>query len=160
MSTVVPSSNLGISTSGTILEITPLLPWRPASLSPTSIFFCCATYTIISSRTPAGRFELSLRETLLIPITTPWLPCGITKELSLTSFAFSPNIALSNRSSAESSVSPFGATLPTRISPALTLEPTATIPSASRFLKATSETLGISCVISSAPSLVSKTWTL
>ena len=33
-STGVPSSRWGMSSSGTIFEITPLLPWRPASLSP------------------------------------------------------------------------------------------------------------------------------
>ncbi len=37
MSTGVPSSRNGMSSSGRILEMTPLLPWRPASLSPSEI---------------------------------------------------------------------------------------------------------------------------
>ena len=35
MSTGVPSARNGMSSSGTILATTPLLPWRPAILSPT-----------------------------------------------------------------------------------------------------------------------------
>ena len=42
-STGVPSSRNGMSSSGTILEITPLLPWRPASLSPSAILRFVAT---------------------------------------------------------------------------------------------------------------------
>ena len=38
ISTGVPSGKNGISSSGNILEITPLLPWRPDILSPTEIF--------------------------------------------------------------------------------------------------------------------------
>ena len=34
MSTGVPSAMNGMSSTGTIVEITPLLPWRPAILSP------------------------------------------------------------------------------------------------------------------------------
>ena len=34
MSTGVPSAMYGMSSTGTIVEITPLLPWRPAILSP------------------------------------------------------------------------------------------------------------------------------
>ena len=37
MSTGVPSARYGMSSIGRILEITPLLPWRPASLSPSLI---------------------------------------------------------------------------------------------------------------------------
>ena len=43
MSTGVPSSRKGMSSSGTILEMTPLLPWRPASLSPSAILRFLAT---------------------------------------------------------------------------------------------------------------------
>jgi hypothetical protein len=35
MSTGVPSARKGMSSSGMIFETTPLLPWRPAILSPT-----------------------------------------------------------------------------------------------------------------------------
>ena len=42
-STGVPSSRNGMSSSGTIFAITPLLPWRPASLSPSAILRFFAT---------------------------------------------------------------------------------------------------------------------
>ena len=42
-STGVPSSRWGMSSSGTIFEITPLFPWRPASLSPSAILRLVAT---------------------------------------------------------------------------------------------------------------------
>ncbi len=42
-STGVPSSRNGMSSSGTIFEITPLFPWRPASLSPSAILRFFAT---------------------------------------------------------------------------------------------------------------------
>ena len=35
MSTGVPSAMKGMSSTGTILATMPLLPWRPAILSPT-----------------------------------------------------------------------------------------------------------------------------
>ena len=54
-STGVPSSRWGMSASGTIFEITPLLPWRPASLSPSAILRFLATNTRTSSFTPGGR---------------------------------------------------------------------------------------------------------
>jgi DNA-directed RNA polymerase subunit beta len=38
MSTGVPSGRYGMSSSGRIREMTPLLPWRPAILSPSEIF--------------------------------------------------------------------------------------------------------------------------
>jgi hypothetical protein len=37
MSSGVPSSRNGMSSTGRIFEMTPLLPWRPASLSPSEI---------------------------------------------------------------------------------------------------------------------------
>ncbi len=43
MSTGVPSARNGMSSSGRILEITPLLPCRPAILSPTEICRLVAT---------------------------------------------------------------------------------------------------------------------
>ena len=43
MSTERPSSRNGMSSSATIFEITPLLPWRPASLSPSEILRFLAT---------------------------------------------------------------------------------------------------------------------
>ena len=49
--------------------------------------------------------------------TMPYSPWETLREVSLTSLAFSPNIARRSLSSAVSSVSPLGVTLPTSISP-------------------------------------------
>ena len=54
MSTGVPSARYGMSSTGRILEITPLLPWRPASLSPSLILRFWPTYTRTSWFTPGG----------------------------------------------------------------------------------------------------------
>src|SRR2546421_613063 len=42
MSTGVPSGRYGMSSDGIIRATTPLLPWRPAILSPAEIFLFCA----------------------------------------------------------------------------------------------------------------------
>ena len=76
--------------------------------------------------------------------------------MSLTSLAFSPKIALNNLSSAVNSVSPFGVTLPTKISPGLTSAPILIIPFSSKSFNESSPTFGMSLVISSAPNLVSR----
>jgi DNA-directed RNA polymerase subunit beta len=55
------------------------------------------------------------------------------------------------------SVSPFGVILPTRISPSFTSAPTRIIPSSSRSLSRDSPTFGISRVVTSGPSFVSRT---
>ena len=89
-------------------------------------------------------------------ITTPVVPGGTTSDVSRTSAAFSAKMARSNFSSGESSVSPFGVTLPTRMSPGCTSAPTRTMPSGPRFLSACSPTFGMSRVISSVPSFVSR----
>ncbi|MNZ67413.1 hypothetical protein D3C78_856620 [compost metagenome] len=57
-------------------------------------------------------------------MTVPLVPVGTRREVSLTSLAFSPKIARSSFSSGVSWVSPFGVTLPTRMSPAPTSAPT------------------------------------
>ena len=63
MSTWVPSDRNGMSSTGRILEMTPLLPWRPASLSPSEILRFWATYTRTSWLTPGGSsWESSRRE--------------------------------------------------------------------------------------------------
>ena len=92
---------------------------------------------------------------ILTSTIVPASPCGTLNDVSLTSLAFSPNIARSNLSSAVSSVSPLGVTLPTNISPESTSAPILIIPLSSKFFIALSPTLGISLVISSGPSLVS-----
>ena len=86
----------------------------------------------------------------------PYSPCGTFKEVSRTSLAFSPKIARNSLSSAVSSVSPFGVTFPTKISPARTSAPIRMIPLSSRSFNASSPTPGTSRVISSGPSLVSR----
>ncbi len=72
--------------------------------------------------------------------------------------AFSPKMAVSSFSSGESSVSPFGVILPTRMSPELTGAPIRMMPRSSRSTSASSATFGISRVISSIPRFVSRTW--
>ena len=97
-----------------------------------------------------------MREKRLTPITRPPEPCGTLREVSRTSRAFSPKMARRRRSSGVSSVSPFGVTLPTSTSPGNTSAPMRMMPSASRSLIMSSEMLGISRVISSGPSFVSR----
>ena len=59
----------------------------------------------------------------LTSTTVPFVPGDNLKELSLTSDAFSPKIALNNFSSGVIGLSPFGVTFPTKISPGLTSAP-------------------------------------
>ena len=101
-------------------------------------------------------FSTPLREKTLASITTPSAPGGTRREVSFTSPAFSPKMARNNFSSGESWVSPLGVTLPTRISPDLISAPMRITPDSSRLRNASSLTLGISRVISSLPSLVSR----
>ena len=89
-------------------------------------------------------------------MTLPDSPCGTFSEVSRTSRAFSPKIARSSRSSGVSSVSPLGVTLPTRMSPVTTSAPMRMMPRSSRSARTSSETFGMSRVISSGPSLVSR----
>ena len=132
MSTGRPSARYGMSSSGTILEITPLLPWRPASLSPSEILRLVATYTRTSSLTPGDRSSPRARENVFTSMTLPPSPCGTLSEVSRTSRAFSLKIARISFSSAVSSVSPLGVTLPTSRSPERTSAPMRTMPRSSR----------------------------
>src|SRR5215218_3864335 len=86
-------------------------------------------------------------------------PCGTFSEESLTSRAFSPKIARRSFSSGVGSDSPLGVTLPTSTSPEPTSAPMRMMPSTSRFIRTSSEALGMSRVISSGPSLVSRACT-
>ena len=54
MSTGVPSARNGMSSCGTIFDTTPLLPWRPAILSPGWILRFTATKTLTIFITPGG----------------------------------------------------------------------------------------------------------
>ncbi len=122
MSTGEPSGRNGMSSCGRILAMTPLLPWRPAILSPTLTLRFWATETRTSLLTPGISSESSRVKTLT-STTFPRSPWGRRSEESFTSRAFSPKIARSRRSSAVSSVSPFGVILPTRMSPGRTSAP-------------------------------------
>ena len=156
ISTGVPSARNGTSSVATTLEMTPLLPCRPAILSPSVAFRRCATPTRTSLSTPAGRSRCSSRLKILTSTTLPRSPCGRRREESFTSRAFSPKIARSSFSSGVNSVSPLGVILPTKISPEITSAPIRTIPSSSKSFRASSPTFGMSRVISSGPSLVSR----
>ena len=145
-----------MSSSGTIFEITPLFPWRPASLSPSAILRLVATYTRTSSFTPGDRSSPAAREKVFTSITLPPSPWGTFSEVSRTSRAFSLKMARISFSSAVSSVSPFGVTLPTSRSPEPTSAPIRTMPFSSRLRSDSSERFGMSRVISSSPSLVDR----
>ena len=89
-------------------------------------------------------------------MTLPPSPFGTLSEVSRTSRAFSLKIARISFSSAVSSVSPFGVTLPTSRWPASTSAPMRTTPRSSRFASDSSERFGMSRVISSSPSFVER----
>ncbi len=153
----VPSSMYGISSSGSTRATTPLLPWRPASLSPSWSLRFAAMRTFTTSSTPGSSSSplvLFRRCTSMMVPSTPW---GTRSEVSRTSLAFSPKMEFSSLNSGVESVSLFGVTLPTRMDPAFTLAPTRMIPSSSSCSKACSLVLGMSRVIFSGPSLVSRT---
>ena len=156
MSTGVPSERNGMSSTGRIFEMTPLLPWRPASLSPSEILRFWATYTRTSWLTPGGSSWESSRENTRTSMTLPDSPWGTLSEVSRTSRAFSPKIARRSRSSGVCSVSPLGVTFPTSTSPGPTSAPMRMMPRSSRSARISSERFGMSRVISSAPSLVSR----
>ena len=84
------------------------------------------------------------------------LAVGHLEQVSRTSRAFSPKMARRRRSSGVSSVSPLGVTLPTSTSPGPTSAPTRMMPRSSRSARISSERFGMSRVISSGPSLVSR----
>ena len=144
-----------MSSTGRIRPTTPLFPCLPDSLSPSDIFLLWATHILISLFTPSDKFWSS-RVSSFTPITVPLSPWGRSREEFFISRAFSPNIARRSLASAVSSVSPRGVILPTSISPCSSSAPTRTMPFSSRFLKASSPTLGMSRVISSGPTLVSR----
>ena len=77
-------------------------------------------------------FSMPLREKIFTPTMMPSMPGGQMSEASRTSPAFSPKIARSSFSSGVSCVSPFGVTLPTRMSPGLTFAPMRMMPLSSR----------------------------
>ena len=65
-------------------------------------------------------FSIPFREKILTPTTMPSMPGGHKSDASRTSPAFSPKMARSSFSSGVNCVSPFGVTLPIKISPGFT----------------------------------------
>jgi hypothetical protein len=108
---------------GAICEITPLFPWRPASLSPTEIFRICAIETWICWKTPIGSLSPVHGRKSLYQLPFRVRHVGDTVDVSFTSRDFSPKMTRSNRSSAVRSPSPFGVIFPIRISPEETSAP-------------------------------------
>ena len=85
----------------------------------------CRFFSIISSSSASiafarSSFSMPFREKILTPTMMPSMPGGQVSDASRTSPAFSPKIARSSFSSGVSCVSPFGVTLPTRMSPGFT----------------------------------------
>ncbi len=120
------------------------------------MFFCRRAISSSSISFARWSFSTPLREKILTSTTVPSMPGGTFKLASRTSPAFSPKMARSSFSSGVSWVSPFGVTLPTRMSPDAALAPIRMMPLSSRSLSADSETFGISRVISSGPNFVSR----
>ena len=126
--------------------------------STSAILFTFAVPCNFSMRAlSSDRLVVLLRSNSCVLMTVPRTPESHRLEVSFTSPAFSPKIALNSFSSGVGSVSPLGVTLPTRISPGDTSAPTRIMPLSSRLRVASSLTLGISLVSSSAPRLVSRT---
>ena len=84
------------------------------------------------------------------------MPWSTRSEVSFTSEAFSPKIARSSFSSGVSVVSPFGVTLPTSASPGLHFGADVDDAGLVQAASCCSDRFGMSRVISSAPSLVSR----
>ena len=120
------------------------------------MFFSSRPTSCSSISSARSSFSTPLRAKILTSTTVPSIPGGAFRLASRTSPAFSPKIARRSFSSGVSWVSPFGVTLPTRMSPALTEAPIRMTPLSSRSARAASETLGMSRVISSGPSFVSR----
>jgi hypothetical protein len=114
-----------------------------------SISFCISDRETDSITLALEFFSKPSLVNIWTSITVPSAPEGTLKEVSLTSEAFSPKIALRSFSSGDNWVSPFGVTFPTKISPAFTSAPIWTIPHSSNLDKAESPTFGMSPVISS-----------
>ena len=131
--------------------------WNNAAVTRAfSSFSSMRTSPIRSPRSFSTTWS-STRENIFTSITVPDRPGETLSDESLTSLAFSPKIAVNNFSSGDSSVSPFGVIFPTKMSPGPTCAPMRTIPRSSRSTSASSDTLGISRVISSLPRFVSRT---
>ena len=124
-------------------------------ISSPRFFSSLATYSA-SICLARSSFSWPLRLKMRTSTTVPSMPGGQVSEASRTSPAFSPKMARSSFSSGVNCVSPLGVTLPTRMSPWPIWAPMRMMPLSSRSRSACSLTLGMSRVISSGPSLVSR----
>ena len=93
---------------------------------PNSASLSFANFSISSLSIDKARSSFSIPYLLntFTSTTMPLEPGGSLRDVSFTSVAFSPNIALNNFSSGVTGLSPLGVTFPTRISPGLTSAPT------------------------------------
>ena len=140
-----------------LLTISSMMPARSARyLVSTSLILFCLSF--LEADLPLDLTCSSSRWTRT-SMTMPFVPPGTTRDEFLTSDDFSPKMAFSRRSSGARSGSFFGVILPTRMSPGLTSAPMRMTPSVSRLRRASSPSFGMSRVISSLPSLVSRAWT-
>ena len=128
------------------VTVSPVLTQGATGTPGSTAAAAAAAAAIMQNGTPTGPVGSCA-------VTVPSTPGGTRSELSFTSLAFSPKIAVRSFSSGESSVSPLGVIFPTSMSPDFTAAPTKTIPRSSRSTSAASDTFGISCVISSIPRL-------
>ena len=125
---------------------------RISSARLRSSFSICSCSICLARSSFSCPLRLKMRTSTIVPS----MPGGQVSDASRTSPAFSPKMARSSFSSGVNWVSPLGVTLPTRMSLCPTLAPMRMIPESSRSRSACSLTLGMSRVISSGPSLVSR----
>ena len=92
-------------------------------LNSSSLSFDNLTISSLSIAKALSSFSIPCLLKTLTSTTVPVTPGGRRSEVSRTSVAFSPNIALSSFSSGVIGLSPFGVILPTRMSPDLTSAP-------------------------------------
>ena len=118
-----------------------------------SLTFLRARRWSLGERRPSS---LSVREETFTSMMIPEIPEGTRREVSFTSRAFSPKIARRSFSSGAKSPSLLGVIFPTRMSSGLTSAPMRITPSRFRLRKASSPRFGISRVICSGPSFVSR----
>src|SRR5438552_14531569 len=119
-------------------------------------FFSSLKTCVASMALCRSSFSPPLRVKILTSTMVPSMPGGRYSEASRTSPAFSPKMARRSFSSGVSVVSPFGVTLPTRMSPGFTTAPMRMTPLSSRLRRNDSLMFGMSRVTSSGPSLVSR----
>ena len=133
-----------------------MLPWRPASLVADRDLALLGYPDLHPLVDAAGRSSPFSREKTLTLITLPHSPCGTRSEVSLTSRAFSPKMARSSFSSAEEFRLALGGNLAHQdiVRPDLGADADDAV--FVQFAQAFLADVGISRVISSGPSLVSR----